>query len=77
MGGLYGRERPALLGVAEIPIRAAPWAPAPNGLQEYRLVDAATGEFERCYCDVDDIATNQPWADDIPVYVQAGRVTDS
>ncbi|MEB4211308.1 DUF3556 domain-containing protein [Mycobacterium sp. 94-17] len=45
--------------------------------QEYRLVDAATGEFERGYCDVDDMATNQPWADDIPVYAQAGRVTDS
>jgi hypothetical protein len=27
-------------------------------------------------CDV-DMATNQPWADDIPVYVQTGRVTDS
>ncbi|EJO87942.1 hypothetical protein MCOL_V218288 [Mycobacterium colombiense CECT 3035] len=23
------------------------------------------------------MATNQPWADDIPVYVQAGRVIDS
>jgi hypothetical protein len=38
--------------------------------QEYRLVDAATGEFERGYCDVDDMVTSQPWADDIPVHVQ-------
>ncbi|MCV7198626.1 DUF3556 domain-containing protein [Mycobacterium angelicum] len=42
--------------------------------QEYRLVDAATGEFERGYCDVDDMVTTQPWADDIPVHVQQARV---
>jgi hypothetical protein len=38
--------------------------------QEYRLVDAATGEFERGYVDVDDMVTTQPWADDLPVHVQ-------
>ena len=38
--------------------------------QEYRLVDAATGEFERGYVDVDDMVTSQPWADDLPVHVQ-------
>ncbi len=43
--------------------------------QEYRLVDAATGEFERGYCNVVDMATTQPWADDIPVYAQSGRVS--
>ncbi len=37
--------------------------------QEYRLVDAATGEFERGYVDVDDMDTSQPWADDLPVHV--------
>ena len=37
--------------------------------QEYRLVDAATGEFERGYVEVDDMAVNQPWADDLPVHV--------
>lgn len=42
--------------------------------QEYRLVDAATGEFERGYCDVEDMVTTQPWADDIPVHVQQTRV---
>ena len=46
--------------------------------QEYRLVDAATGEFERGYVEVADMATAQPWADDIPIHVQsstpAGRV---
>jgi Transmembrane protein of unknown function (DUF3556) len=47
--------------------------------QEYRLVDAATGEFERGYVDVAEMANAQPWADDIPVHVQssAGAVTDS
>jgi len=38
--------------------------------QEYRLVDAATGEFERGYVDVDDMVSSQPWADDLPVHVQ-------
>jgi hypothetical protein len=38
--------------------------------QEYRLVDAATGEFERGYVDVDDMVATQPWADDLPVHVQ-------
>jgi Transmembrane protein of unknown function (DUF3556) len=38
--------------------------------QEYRLVDAATGEFERGYVNVDDMVTTQPWADDLPVHVQ-------
>lgn len=46
--------------------------------QEYRLVDAATGEFERGYVEVSDMATAQPWADDIPIHVTstspAGRV---
>ena len=37
--------------------------------QEYRLVDAATGEFEHGYVDVDDMVTTQPWADDLPVHV--------
>ncbi|BCO46096.1 hypothetical protein MINTM002_17700 [Mycobacterium intracellulare] len=45
--------------------------------QEYRLVDAATGEFERGYCEVADMVVNQPWADDIPVYVQSDRVSGS
>ncbi|MCP9270770.1 DUF3556 domain-containing protein [Mycolicibacterium arenosum] len=37
--------------------------------QEYRLVDAATGEFERGYVEVADMVTRQPWADDVPVHV--------
>ncbi|MDR3662093.1 MAG: DUF3556 domain-containing protein [Mycobacterium sp.] len=36
--------------------------------QQYRLVDAATGEFERGYVQVVDMVTRQPWADDVPVY---------
>jgi Transmembrane protein of unknown function (DUF3556) len=39
--------------------------------QQYRLVDAATGEFERGYLRVADMVTRQPWADDVPVHVYA------
>jgi len=37
--------------------------------QQYRLVDAATGEFERGYVRVADMVTRQPWDDDLPVRV--------
>jgi hypothetical protein len=37
--------------------------------QQYRLVDAAIGEFERGYVRVADMVTRQPWADDVPVHV--------
>jgi hypothetical protein len=37
--------------------------------QEYRLVDPATGEFERGYVKVADMVTRQPWDDTVPVYV--------
>jgi len=37
--------------------------------QQYRLVDAATGEFERGYVRVADMVNRQPWADDLPVQV--------
>jgi Transmembrane protein of unknown function (DUF3556) len=36
--------------------------------QEYRLVDAATGEFERGIVRVADMVTRQPWDDEVPVY---------
>jgi Transmembrane protein of unknown function (DUF3556) len=39
--------------------------------QQYRLVDAATGEFERGYVRVADMVTRQPWADDVPVRVES------
>ncbi|ACC42736.1 conserved hypothetical membrane protein [Mycobacterium marinum M] len=39
--------------------------------QAYRLVDAATGEFERGWVRVSDMVTRQPWADDVPVQVQS------
>jgi hypothetical protein len=39
--------------------------------QQYRLVDAATGEFERGYVRVADMVTRQPWADDVPVHVHS------
>ncbi|MGD9620174.1 MAG: DUF3556 domain-containing protein [Mycolicibacterium sp.] len=37
--------------------------------QQYRLVDAATGEFERGYLLVADMVTRQPWDDAVPVHV--------
>lgn len=38
--------------------------------QSYRLVDAATGEFQRGYVRVADMVTRQPWDDDVPVHVE-------
>lgn len=40
--------------------------------QEYRLVDAATGEFERGYVLVADLVDRQPWDDTAPSYVVSG-----
>jgi Transmembrane protein of unknown function (DUF3556) len=37
--------------------------------QRYRLVDAASGEFERGVVQVAELITRQPWADDVPVHV--------
>jgi hypothetical protein len=37
--------------------------------QEYRLVDAATGEFERGHVRVADMVTRQPWDDTTPVHL--------
>ncbi|ADT98209.1 DUF3556 domain-containing protein [Mycolicibacterium gilvum] len=37
--------------------------------QEYRLVDAATGEFERGYVMVADMVTRQPWDDTVPAHI--------
>ncbi|MDT5367815.1 MAG: hypothetical protein QOC62_2246 [Mycobacterium sp.] len=43
--------------------------PIQTQTQSYRLVDAATGEFERGYVRVADMVTRQPWDDDLPVQV--------
>jgi hypothetical protein len=51
--------------------------PIQKHTQECRLVDAATGEFERGCVDVDDMVTTQPWADGLPVHVQSSRVSGS
>ncbi|MFN8226840.1 MAG: DUF3556 domain-containing protein [Mycobacterium sp.] len=40
--------------------------------QRYRLVDAATGEFESGYIRVSDAVTRQPWDDNLPVHVTGG-----
>ncbi|OSC40030.1 DUF3556 domain-containing protein [Mycobacterium decipiens] len=37
--------------------------------QQYRLVDAATGEFERGYVRVADMVNRQPWDDEVPIQV--------
>ncbi|WP_280433619.1 DUF3556 domain-containing protein [Nocardia brasiliensis] len=47
--------------------------PIYKGTQAYRLVDAATGEFEHGVVHVADMVTRQPWADDVPVHVGAGK----
>ncbi len=45
--------------------------------QEYRLVDAATGEFERGYVEVADMVTRQPWDDTVPVHMTWSKETTS
>jgi hypothetical protein len=45
--------------------------PIQTQTQQYRLVDAATGEFERGEVRVADMVVRQPWADDVPVHVHA------
>jgi hypothetical protein len=44
--------------------------------QQYRLVDAATGEFERGVIQVADLVSRQPWADDVPVRVCSATTTN-
>lgn len=39
--------------------------------QQYRLVDAATGEFESGYVRVADMVNRQPWDDELPVHVNS------
>jgi hypothetical protein len=41
--------------------------------QQYRLVDAATGEFERGYVAVRDMCDRQPWEGGIPVDILSSR----
>jgi len=45
--------------------------------QRYRLVDAATGEFERGWVEVADMVTRQPWDDTVPVRVEHGSSVGS
>jgi hypothetical protein len=47
--------------------------PIQRQTQHYRLVDAATGEFERGYVNVADMVVRQPWDDDVPVHVEPRR----
>src|SRR5262249_7795444 len=52
--------------------------PINSDRQEYRLVDAATGEFERGYLMVEDLVTRQPWEmDALPVYATSPDAPDS
>jgi hypothetical protein len=43
--------------------------------REYRLIDAATGEFERGYVEVAELVTRQPWDHTVPVHVTANAET--
>jgi hypothetical protein len=43
--------------------------------QEYRLVDAVTGEFERGYVSIADMLSRQAWAGEIPVDVISRATT--
>ena len=65
----------ALAGVAEEALqdRKLAWAQGyrstADGHEALRLVDAATGEFERGIVRVADMAMRQPWDDTVPVQV--------
>lgn len=51
--------------------------PIHNQTQRYRLVDAATGQFESGFVEVADMVVRQPWDDDLPVHVdQRGPAAD-
>ena len=54
---------------AEVRVVLLDAQPIHKQTQAYRLVDAATGEFERGVIKVADMVTRQPWADDVPVQV--------
>jgi hypothetical protein len=43
--------------------------------QEYRLVDAATGEFERGTFEIADVVARQPWQDDVPINVTSASAS--
>jgi hypothetical protein len=60
-----GEVRVVLLDAQPIHIQA----------QRYRLVDAATGEFESGYIRVADAVTRQPWDDAVPVHVAMDKST--
>ncbi|HEX5142632.1 MAG TPA: DUF3556 domain-containing protein [Mycobacterium sp.] len=60
-----GEVRVVLLDAQPIHIQA----------QRYRLVDAATGEFESGYIRVADAVTRQPWDDAVPVHVAVDKST--
>jgi hypothetical protein len=51
--------------------------PIHRQIQQYRLVDAATGEFERGFVRVAEMVTRQPWDDDVPVEVTWSQTTQS
>ncbi|KHO22081.1 DUF3556 domain-containing protein [Mycolicibacterium setense] len=42
--------------------------------QEYRLVDAATGEFESGTFKVADCVSRQPWQNDVPLQIREGNL---
>jgi Transmembrane protein of unknown function (DUF3556) len=58
-------------GPGEVRVVMLDAQPIHRQTQQYRLVDAATGEFERGYVRVADMVTRQPWADDVPVHVHS------
>ncbi|QIS20902.1 DUF3556 domain-containing protein [Nocardia terpenica] len=51
--------------------------PIQRQTQRYRLIDAATGEFEYGTVQVADMVTRQPWADDVPVHVHHRHPADA
>lgn len=51
--------------------------PFARGTQEYRLIDAATGELERGWVSVADMVARQPTDADVPVHPTPGHLADT
>ena len=65
-------QRRCGFGPGEVRVVLLDAQPIHRQTQRYRLVDAATGEFERGYVNVDDMVARQPWDDDVPVHPDPG-----
>ena len=70
--GLHAMQQRCRFEPGEVRVVLLDAQPIHRQRQAYRLVDAATGEFETGWVAVADMVTRQPWDDDLPVHVTSG-----